>query len=249
MENIKQLSLSHLSLIILDPNTLETKKMPAMSELYERFNKEINYVDKFLYYENNVLLNRGYDINSYLIGDNPTIQQLMEIYFTYVKDNENIHDKILFSESHFCNNSSNISMFKKILRYEHRNIDMRMYYKKIAEDEKEFHSLENIKNNKIELDQLKKVKEIVMLQEEKNKNDIWYKNTGTQFLYDIYNNQLYGKNVSEIFGSKFINYVLYHRILMGDFNRLINQKTKILESVINGTSVNYDSPLIKKHIR
>ncbi len=127
MDNIKKLSLSGLSFMILTDNYDDRSKNLAYNEIKRRFYNNGCTYEAFMEYEVNAINLRGDNINNYLIGYNPNSQLFMELYFKYVKDCPySVHGNLLFSEILLCNEDNQYGIIKKILNKELCNIKNRL---------------------------------------------------------------------------------------------------------------------------
>lgn len=103
ISDLKKLPLSYLAYIINNPtSTSEFKKFAEIEIQHRMKNLGFEYED-FLHEENESLIHRGYDFRNYLINPNPSMQQLMELYFKEVYATQIDESHILFSERHLCN--------------------------------------------------------------------------------------------------------------------------------------------------
>lgn len=104
-------TISNLVLIILDSKNNYYARMYAEKELKRRLKLIDSDYYKFMDEEEKRINKRGFNINNYLFSKNPTLQQLMELYFSYVYNNDANQNMLLFSERHLCNNKNFASLF------------------------------------------------------------------------------------------------------------------------------------------
>jgi len=104
-------TISNLVLIILDTKNNYYARKYAEEELKSRLKYfATNYYD-VMNEEEKRINKRGFDVNNYLFSKTPTLQQLMELYFTYSCCNNSNDNLLLFSEKHLCNNMNFVSSF------------------------------------------------------------------------------------------------------------------------------------------
>ena len=236
MHKIAKLTISNLIFIIVNNNYDKEIKKQAEEELKKRCQlvgwSYINLIDS----EFRKIVERGMDINNYLICPKPSVQLLMELYFTYVYENTN--NLLLLSEKHLC---SDISYFPN-------------FFDKVCNEE-----IETIKiriNEEPDLILIKELFEKRAIIKEENKDKIkkkdFYKHN--EILYDLDNKKIkIGKRFNEEF-LKFIDYNdnnLYntlcnlHQIHI-DSQKLSEQKRIILEALRYGYKVDYNSKNMQK---
>ena len=128
-KDLNKLTISHLILIIVDDKQSSFLRKYAEIELKDRIkNLGINYED-LIQTEFSKIKTRGIDINNYLFGPNPNIQQLMELYFSEVYETKFEDSKILLSESHLCTDMNFMaSFFDKICDIEIKNLSKRINF-------------------------------------------------------------------------------------------------------------------------
>lgn len=189
--NFKEASLSKLSLIILNKQYSSNLRKNAEAELRHRMLHMGYNLDDFLQEENNVVEQRGYRFNNYLIGDRPSIQLLYEIYFNYIFDYTHEERMVLFSELHLCNKLDYKNpFFTKINREEIKNLQIAA---DIEENMAEKQKLIILKEalEKREKDNIMSCKEnypgIEILSFNSAANEAWPKNSGLTPI-DFYNN-------------------------------------------------------------
>lgn len=135
--NLKKLPISHLSLIITDKNYDSFYRKCAEIELKKRIKNLGLTFDDLLQQEEQKIKKRGLNINAYLFSNNPTLQQLMELYFTNKYKNINPeNNNLLFSEKHLCTNSSSI-FFDTICNNEIKNLTEIINTCELSETEKD----------------------------------------------------------------------------------------------------------------
>lgn len=128
-KDLNKLTISHLILIIVDDTQRSFLRKFAEIELKDRIkNLGINFED-LIQMEFSKINARGIDINNYLFGPNPNIQQLMELYFSEVYETKFEDSKILLSESHLCTDMNFMAkFFDKICNIEIKNLNERINY-------------------------------------------------------------------------------------------------------------------------
>lgn len=132
---LRKLPISHLSLIILNEKNEYLLRKCAETELKTRL-KFLNcdYKELLDFDSKNIKI-RGLDINNYLFCPNPTMQQLMELYFTCSYNSRYFENHLLFSEKHLCNNMNFLSnFFDKICDAEIQNLKNRIKTAKSREN-------------------------------------------------------------------------------------------------------------------
>lgn len=113
MENIdvKNLTISNMSLFLLDKNTPSLIKKDLEVNL-RKIIKNIGWnYDDLLNEEEKRINRRGFGVENYLFCDRPSMQQLMELYFTESYDSLIKDSNLLFSERHLCNNMNFMANF------------------------------------------------------------------------------------------------------------------------------------------
>lgn len=128
---MRNLSISNLILIMHNSSYDDKTRILAERELKYRAKKYNLDFDDIVNLDYNVILNRGLDIDNYLISDNVDMQMLMEYYFNYSINS--LHDEeLLFSEKHLCNkNDKNDIFFTNICTMEMHNIEKRLETERI----------------------------------------------------------------------------------------------------------------------
>ena len=257
--NYNKLSLSNLSLIMLNKENSKEVRNAAEKEIQRRFKGTSCEFEQFREYEQRSIDKRGTDKENYLIGNNPSMQQLMDIYFRYVADRIYL-DNILFSELHFCNNDCRNAFFSTIVDLEYERIN------------------ERLENHKTDINSM----ETLMLVEERlrDRQDEIYvfkskEGAGSNFIYDIMldanfkTNLKILKKVCELFEADYealkfdksfgydsidsiktlsenLELAQINAFLKSDFRRLKNQKRILLNDLQTGNPVNYESDSISK---
>ena len=138
IRDLRKQTISGLSLIILNDKNSTIIRNCAEIELKRRIKNLGWKFDDLLHMDDKTIATRGLDINSYLIGPDPTIQQLMEIYFNYYYEKKVSESQLLFSERHICTDLTFLSPFFNNIR----NIEITNLNKRIKrcdnESEKEY---------------------------------------------------------------------------------------------------------------
>lgn len=138
IRDLRKQTISGLSLIILNDKNSTIMRNCAEIELKRRIKNLGWKFDDLLHMDDKTIATRGLDINSYLIGPDPTIQQLMEIYFNYYYEKKSSESQLLFSERHICTDLTFLSPFFNNIR----NIEITNLSKRIkkcdSEKEKEY---------------------------------------------------------------------------------------------------------------
>lgn len=138
IRDLRKQTISGLSLIILNGKNSTIMRNCAEIELKRRIKNLGWKFDDLLHMDDKTIATRGLDINSYLIGPDPTIQQLMEIYFNYYYEKKMSESQLLFSERHICTDLTFLSPFFNNIR----NIEITNLSKRIKrydnESEKEY---------------------------------------------------------------------------------------------------------------
>lgn len=138
IRDLRKQTISGLSLIILNDKNSTIMRNCAEIELKRRIKNLGWKFDYLLHMDDKTIATRGLDINSYLIGPDPTIQQLMEIYFNYYYEKKSSESQLLFSERHICTDLTFLSPFFNNIR----NIEITNLSKRIkkcdSEKEKEY---------------------------------------------------------------------------------------------------------------
>lgn len=143
IRDLRKQTISGLSLIILNDKNSTIMRNCAEIELKRR-TKNLGWkFDDLLHMDDKTIATRGLDINSYLIGPDPTIQQLMEIYFNYYYEKKSSESQLLFSERHICTDLTFLSpFFNNIRNIEITNLSKRI---KKCDNEKEKEYLRTFK--------------------------------------------------------------------------------------------------------
>lgn len=158
IRDLRKQTISGLSLIILNDKNSTIMRNCAEIELKRRIKNLGWKFDDLLHMDDKTIATRGLDINSYLIGPNPTIQQLMEIYFNYYYEKKSSESQLLFSERHICTDLTFLSpFFNNIRNIEITNLSKRI---KKCDNEKEKEYLRTFKfaleQKKNEMNKVKK---------------------------------------------------------------------------------------------
>ncbi len=143
IRDLRKQTISGLSLIILNDKNSTIMRNCAEIELKRRIKNLGWKFDDLLHMDDKTIATRGLDINSYLIGPDPTIQQLMEIYFNYYYEKKSSESQLLFSERHICTDLTFLSpFFNNIRNIEITNLSKRI---KKCDNEKEKEYLRTFK--------------------------------------------------------------------------------------------------------
>ena len=143
IRDLRKQTISGLSLIILNDKNSTIMRNCAEIELKRRIKNLGWKFDDLLHMDDKTIATRGLDINSYLIGPDPTIQQLMEIYFNYYYEKKSSESQLLFSERHICTDLTFPSpFFNNIRNIEITNLSKRI---KKCDNEKEKEYLRTFK--------------------------------------------------------------------------------------------------------
>ncbi len=138
--NIQKLPLSALSYtIITHSDSYGVNPNEAEAEIKRRFENTGFDYDEFLAYEEDAIYERGEDRDNYLIGSNPSSQQLMETFFTqvYPVPAYSEHGRLLFSEVLLCNSRGGIEFFKEAVQWELQNIKKRLADGELSDEDRE----------------------------------------------------------------------------------------------------------------
>lgn len=265
-KNLRNLSISNLTFQVL--NKGKNKVMYGYVDDFAEFeirrrikNAGLDY-DDLLERESECIASRGDDINNYLIGPNPSMQQLMELYFNY----EYMGGDLLFSERHFCNRFDIYTkFFDKICDKEVINIDKRLSSSSLTEFDKE---------------ELMLFKELYLKKKERItifKNDDWVKDVWLSDFSEVYDelfdfefgNNMTDQDVYKKYCSKFasfrymIEYFLDNTILeldwvndfygvfkvLEDFSKLRSQKEILLDQANSGFEIDYKTDAMRKVLK
>lgn len=143
IRDLRKQTISGLSLIILNDKNSTIMRNCAEIELKRRIKNLGWKFDDLLHMDDKTIATRGLDINSYLIGPDPTIQQLMDIYFNYYYEKKSSESQLLFSERHICTDLTFLSpFFNNIRNIEITNLSKRI---KKCDNEKEKEYLRTFK--------------------------------------------------------------------------------------------------------
>jgi len=170
MKKINNYPMSLLSFMILTNNYSVKEKNEAYEELRRRFSVNGCNYDAFMEYEQEAINKRGSNLENYLIKDNPSGQELMQMYFNYVYGKEIFqHGNLLFSENLLCNSNSQRTFFVKALKLELYNLNKRL--QTLATSSEEYQQLLLIYKT--------------LYQRYNRKQEIWYENSLTDCVMDI----------------------------------------------------------------
>ena len=246
---MKDLCLSELSLLVLNPEVLLETKIDAENELYRRFNKSKISFEQFLFFEDCAMEKRGFDINNYLIKKNPTMQEWIETYFTYIINCDFIHDNILFSEVHLCNDYSNNKLLNYLIQNQIKSIETTI-------ELREFYDIKYLQFAKALLVRQKSLNDKVKKCEE----------AGITFVYDMYEDMnryqldeqmnyklLSGNKIDSLIAKIYYSELLFslrqttgrmniYRFLFQDSLKLRKQKF----SLVKNSVVDYETDYMKK---
>lgn len=124
--DVKRMPLSKLSYIVTTDVYSAEEKNLAYGEIKKRFASTTCSSSEFLTREERVFEKRGELLSSYLIGNNPSGQQLMEFYLDRDYDDLDESNNVLFSELALCNRDTENSFFVKAAKIELNNIGRRL---------------------------------------------------------------------------------------------------------------------------
>ena len=124
--DVKRMPLSKLSYIVATDVYSDEEKNLAYEEIKQRFASTTCSSSEFLAREERVFAKRGELLSSYLIGNNPSGQQLMEFYLDRDYDALDESNNVLFSELALCNRDTENSFFVKAAKIELNNIGRRL---------------------------------------------------------------------------------------------------------------------------
>lgn len=267
--NLKNLPISHLSLIIVDQTNDPYIRKFAEIELKKRIkNLGIPY-DDLLQSEEESIKIRGLDIENYLFSHNPTLQQLMELYFTYRHNITNSEDNhLLFSEKHLCNKADFASpFFTQICNTEIKNLTTALTNYKLNSSEKEELTIfkKALEKRKMKLNEVKKEIytgiDIITFNEalqfiEQNGILELGNNLTDEELYKLNNSKLQAlrfnllKKLSENIEDKEIYQSLFGlKKVLEDAKKVNTQKQVLLAQSKNGYIVDYTTPTMKLALR
>lgn len=240
MQNLRKLSISNLNFLMADPNVDLAIKKCAEKELERRCIAAGWSSSNLFECDFYKIRQRGFDIDKYLIGPNPNMQLLMELYFAYIYgDSDNM---LLFSEKHFYNNIGFFtSFFSKIRTEEIKNLDERM---KTSNNE----NLQFVKDLILQTIMYDKA-----LKKELNAKDL------------LKNNEIFRTLCEERikigmnFDEKFLKFIGYNEnsvfstasdliAILHDSDLLKEQKRLLLSEASFGYFVNYDAPSMQKYL-
>lgn len=252
MKKIREYPISELSFIVFTNGYKSNLKNEAYAELKRRFSLTGFTFDAFAEYEQEVINVRGIDINKYLIKENPSAQDVMELYFNLVANKElHEHEHLLLSEVLLCNDNVKRTFFTKMLKIELKNIKRRIASR--CETTNDIDTLQNAYN--------------ILEKRYNKKQEYWYENSIIDALLDFeFDGSSYEtkkrkeKNFALIEKSKDSKIALYRsliyevlfldndyldalnrmRIASIESSKLSPQKKSIITSFKRGSYVNYD---------
>ncbi len=263
--DLKKLPISNLVIIILNDKYGFALRKCAEAELRKRI-KHLGYpYGDLLHKENLVIKERGLDINNYLIRNNPDMQQLMEVYFSYCYNLPFEEKLLLFSEYHLCNDMTFCArFFDKVCDKEIKNLNRRLNNIYFKDDLLHLYMKALIKRKSdIYINKLFYYKGIDKLEY----------NEAFQFLDDellleplsnVTDEELANINTSKITMIKYVILEMLNESLLDadifqdlyglkkvieDSNRLNMQKKILYNQVKNGYKVDYNSDTMKKTLK
>lgn len=161
-KNITDYPISELSFIVFTNGYKKELKNEAYIELQRRFSLTGFTFDAFVEYEQETIEARGSDINNYLIKENPSAQDVMELYFNLVMNSDMYeHDHLLLSEILLCNDDVKRTFFTRMLKIELDNIRKRIASE--CETINDIETLQNVYN--------------ILEKRYNKKQDYWYENS------------------------------------------------------------------------
>lgn len=258
VQQIKNMSLSELSFIVLINNYASDLKNTAYQEIQRRFKNNGCDYNAFMEYEEEAIGKRGNDIENYLIQPNPDGQLLIELYFNYVYQKDVLqHGNLLFSENLLCNSISQRTFFVKALKIELDNLNKR---------------LQSLSATSKEYQQLLLVHQI-LYQRCNEKPVIWYEDSLTDCVMDIIpetssfmsektkakiekyaTNWENGSKIAMLqclllcmtTNSELLDYLNMHRIANSDLSKLSQQQKSIITSLKKDSDIDYSFVKEKK---
>lgn len=271
IKKLSKLPISALHLIILNEKIDNEIREFAKIEIKNRFkNYDYDY-EKNLKYDAKVIEKRGSHIKDYLIGREPNLDLLMELFLElYInrKKNEENDKPLLISEYHLCNYEGLIDpFFTKICDIEIDNLTDR---------------IDNIEENNEELKYLKLAKEILIDRQKTvksyqhiyNLNDLsnpfFYDELAqiiditTEYNYNISKEELYKREKSlikstyyniieeiydsNLFDSNYIQLLFTRKKQLEDSKKLNYQKRVLLNQVKTGHPIDYTKIKVLKKV-
>lgn len=224
-------TISNLVLIILDTKNNYYARKYAEEVLKRRLKYfATNYYD-VMNEEEKRINKRGFDVTNYLFSKNPTLQQLMELYFTYSCCNNSNDNLLLFSEKHLCNNMNFVSsFFDNICDMQIDRID----------------DLIDFVKNTHEKESLRLAKKLLVNRKHQMYDEQQKEFSGLNKLE--FNEALLYFDDYKFKPLSFINNPTLHRlyglkVVLNDSNRLKQQKQILLNSV---DTVDYNTPVMQK---
>ena len=266
MENIdvKNLTISNMSLFLLDKNTPSLVKKDLEVNL-RKIIKNIGWnYDDLLNEEEKRINRRGFGVENYLFCDRPSMQQLMELYFTESYDSLIKDSNLLFSERHLCNNMNFMANFftkicdLQIIKLKDRlsnssqlsslEKDILCFFKRVLE--KRYVDMKERKNNYYNGSDVLEFNEAVKLLKTYN----LYVPNNNIISSDLnqFNESKLSVKLRNIFSnSSFVNNdfcqdLLALKIVLMDSMKLKVQKDILIKEAILDDSVNYQSDTMKK---
>ncbi len=266
MENIdvKNLTISNMSLFLLDKNTPSLVKKDLEVNL-RKIIKNIGWnYDDLLNEEEKRINRRGFGVENYLFCDRPSMQQLMELYFTESYDSLIKDSNLLFSERHLCNNMNFMANFftkicdLQIIKLKDRlsnssqlsslEKDILCFFKRVLE--KRYVDMKERKNNYYNGSDVLEFNEAVKLLKTYN----LYVPNNNIISSDLnqFNESKLSVKLRNIFSnSSFVNNdfcqdLLALKIVLMDSMKLKVQKDILIKEATLDDSVNYQSDTMKK---
>lgn len=263
IKDLKKLSISALELIILNDKNKSNIRKCAEIELKIRI-KNLGWMyEDFLHAEDKIFSVRGLDIDNYLIGNKPSMQQLMELYFLYSFDTKYEDNLLLFSERHLCNNMTFCSkFFDNVCSIEIQNMEKRLNSKAEKDDQNLLLFKKALEKRKKDIEEnKKKYYSKTELLEFNEALQLLSQDSLLEFGYNLSDEQLYDIACSKIKTFKYIfleslndgifdadlfqNLFGLKKVLI-DSSKLKLQKRLLLSEVKNGALVDYSSKTMRK---
>lgn len=219
--------------------------------------------EDFLHAEDKIFSVRGLDIDNYLIGNKPSMQQLMELYFLYSFDTKYEDNLLLFSERHLCNNMTFCSkFFDNVCSIEIQNMEKRLNSKAEKDDQNLLLFKKALEKRKKDIEEnKKKYYSKTELLEFNEALQLLSQDSLLEFGYNLSDEQLYDIACSKIKTFKYIfleslndgifdadlfqNLFGLKKVLI-DSSKLKLQKRLLLSEVKNGALVDYSSKTMRK---
>ena len=141
--DFKRESLSKLAFIVVSDVYSDKEKNMANAEIKRRFSNSGCSREAFMETEEVVFAKRGDILSNYLFGNKPTGQLFMQLFLEKVWQLRNSeHGNLAFSEVLLCNNATINSFCTKALGIELKNLERRLA--NFQGEEKELNELKNI---------------------------------------------------------------------------------------------------------